>query len=72
MIPLNDPQKLPKNYPKNDPPKLPLIKLIHAYQTQDRAEINIIRYMKEIKTKLFSSKHVRFSKKNSHANILAP
>ena len=36
------------------------------------AEINIIRYMKRVKTEFLSSKLVRFSKQISNANISAP
>ena len=35
------------------------------------AEINIIRYMKLVKTELLSSKLVQFSKQNSNGNIWA-
>ena len=45
--------------------------MIHAHKAQDRADINIIRYMKRVKTEYFSSKLVRFSKQISNANILA-
>ena len=46
--------------------------LIHAHKAQDRAEINIIRYMKRVKTDFFASKLVQFSKQISKVNILAP
>ena len=36
------------------------------------AEINIIRYMKRVKTEFLSSKLVRYSKQISNANISAP
>ena len=60
----------PKNYPKNYPTKRSL--LIHAHKAQDRAEMNIIRYMKRGKTEFLSSKLVQFFKQMSNANILAP
>ena len=46
----------PQKDPKNDPTKLSLKKtpLIHAHKAQDRAEISIIRYMKQVKTEFFS------------------
>ena len=35
--------------------------LIHAHKAKDRAEIKIIRYMKQVKTEFLSSKLVQFS-----------
>ena len=51
--------------PKNDHQKWPP-------KDQDHAKINIIRYMKWVKTEFFSSKLVWFSKQISNANISAP
>ena len=75
--PKNAPQKCPQIWPKKWPKKLPskitLKKtLIHAHKAQDRAEIKTIRYMKQVKTELLSSKLVQFSKQISNANISAP
>ena len=67
----NDPKKLlSKMTLKNDPSKRS--PLIPAHKAEDRAETNIIRYMKRVKTEFFSSKCVWFSKQISNVNILAP
>ena len=66
----NYPQKDPKITLQNDPSRRPL--LIDAHKAQDRAEINIIRYMKRVKTEFFSSKLVRFFQQISNVNISAP
>ena len=79
---LSTQHQTPQNDPKHDPkmtPKMTLQNdlskrspLIHAHKAQDRAEVKIIRYMKRVKIEFLPSKLVRFSKKNSNANISAP
>ena len=64
------PQKNQKITLQNDPSRRP--PLIHVHKAQDCAEINIIRYLKRVKTELFSSKSVRFSKQISYSHISAP
>ena len=59
------PKRPSKMSPQKDPQYQP-------HKAQDRADINIIRYLKRVKTECFSSKLVRFSKQISNANILAP
>ena len=66
MTQKNDPKNDPKMTLQNDPSKKS--PLIHAHKVQDRAEINIIRYMKRVKTEFLSSKLVEFSKQISNAN----
>ena len=43
--------------------------IINAHKAKDHVEINIIRYMKQVKTEFISSKLVRISKQISNANI---
>ena len=45
-------QKTKKITIQNDPSRRP--PLLHAHKAQDRAEINIIRYMKRVKSEFFS------------------